>query len=123
MTGAASHVDLLAIARRVRAAVERDDTDGLHAELGRLRVALMDHVHAERHQLDALPRSAATVALEGQRHLLRLVTHVLFAPADQEGADCNCVVRAAGTELALRRQAKLEATLLRRHQNARTAGT
>ena len=121
MTGDTSHPDLLTIAGRVRGAVEGDDTDRLHAELSRLRAALMDHIHAERRQLDALPRSAATVALEGQRRLLRLVTDVLFAPADQEGADCNCLVRAAEIELALRRQAKLETTLLRRHPNARTA--
>lgn len=124
MTGEASHLDLLAIARRARAAVERDDSDVLHAALSRLRTALMDHVHSERHQLEALPPSSAAVALDGQRRLLSLVTDVLFTPADQAGDDeCNCLVRAAEIELSLRRQAKLEAALLRRHPPARGAAT
>lgn len=120
MSDAASHLDLLAIARRVRGAVEHDDTEGLHAELTRLRTAVMDHVHAERAQLDALPDSAAAVALNGQRRLLRLLTDALFDPADRgRGDDCNCLVRAAEIELAVRRQAKLEGALLRRHPHAR----
>jgi hemoglobin len=123
-TGAAGHLDLLAIARDVRDAVERDDTDALHAELTRLRAAVMDHVHAERPQLDALTGSAAVVVVDGQQRLLRLLTEVLFTPTDQDGADdCNCLVRAAEIDLALRRQAKLEGALLRRHVHARTSGT
>lgn len=124
MSRTSGHLDLLAIARCVRDAVERDDTEGLHAHLTRLRTAVMDHVDAERAQLDALPDPAAAVALDGQRRLLRLLTDVLFAPADRDGRDdCNCVVRAAEIELAVRRQAKLEAALLRRHPHARRAGT
>lgn len=121
MSDAASHLDLLAIARRVRGAVEHDDTEGLHAELTRLRTAVMGHVHAERAQLVALPDSAAAVALDGQRRLLRLLTDALFDPADRGGDDCNCVVRAAEIELTVRRQAKLEAVLLRRHPTAARA--
>jgi hypothetical protein len=81
------------------------------------------HVHAERVQLDALPDPAAAVAREGQRRLLRLLTDVLFTSDDRDGLDdCNCVVRGAEIELAVRRQAKLEAALLRRHPHARSAG-
>jgi hypothetical protein len=124
VSGAASHLDLLAMARSVRDAVERDDTQGLHAALTCLRTAVMGHVHIERAQLDALPDSAAAVALDGQRRLLRLLTDVLFTSDDRDGLDdCNCVVRAAEIELAVRRQAKLEAALLRRHPHARSAGT
>jgi hypothetical protein len=117
-----AHDDLLAIARRVRGAVQRDDADGLHSELSRLRTALMDHVQDERKQLDGLAPSAASVALDGQQRLLRLVTDVLLAPAGRGDDDCNCVVRAAEIELALRRQARLEATLLRSRPLAGGAG-
>lgn len=116
MTGAPDHPDLLAMARLVRGAVERDDTDGLHAELTRLRAAVMDHVRAERAQLDALPGSGAAIAIDGQRRLLRLLTDALSTPAGGHGGDDgNCLVRAARIEASLRRQARLEATLLRRH--------
>lgn len=119
MAGAASHLDLVGIARRVHAAVERDDTEGLHAELTRLRAAVLDHVHAERPELGALPDPAASIAFDGQQRLLRLLTDVLFAPAD--GDPCTCLVRAAEIDRALRRQARLEAALLRRHPHARLA--
>jgi hypothetical protein len=124
VSGAASHLDLLAMARCVRDAVERDDTAGLHAALTSLRTAVVGHVHAERVQLDALPDAAAAVALEGQQRLLRLLTDVLFTRGDGDGLDeCNCVVRAAEIELAVRRQAKLEAALLRGHPYASSTGT
>jgi hypothetical protein len=124
VSGAASHLDLLALAGCVRDAVERDDTESLHGALIRLRTALIGHVQAERPQLDALPDSAAAVALHGQRRLLRLLTDALFTPGDDDGVhDCNCVVRAAEIDLAVRRQAKLEAALLRRHPDARNAGS
>ena len=122
MSDAAGHLDLLAIARRARSAVEHDDTEGLHVELTRLRSAVMDHVRAERAQLEALPDSAAAVALNGQRRLLRLLAEALFEPANRGGGErCNCLVRAAEIELAVRHQAKLEAALLRRHPHAGTA--
>jgi len=116
MAGASRHLDLLEIARRVRAAVERDDTGGLHAELTRLRAAVLDHVHAERPELGALPDPAASIAFDGQQRLLRLLTDVLFSPADGVAGDaCNCLLRAAAIDLALRRQVRLEAALLRRY--------
>jgi hypothetical protein len=124
VNGTASHLDLLAMARDVRDAVERDDTAGLHAALSSLRTAIVGHVHAERAQLDALPDAASAVALEGQRRLLRLLTDVLVTCGDGDrGVEGNCVVRAAEIGLAVRRQARLEAALLRRHPHARRAGT
>ena len=124
MSGTSGHLDLLAIARCVRDSVERDHTEDLHAALTRLRTAVMGHVHAESTHLDALPGYSAAVALQGQRRLLRLLTDVLFAPDDSAGLDdCNCVVRAAEIELAVRRQVRLEVVLLRRHPQARSSGT
>jgi len=117
-----SHLDLLAIAARLRSAVERDDTEGFHAELIRLRASVMEHVHAEHALLDSLPGSTAAVVIDGQRRLLRLLSDVVFTPADPDGDhDCNCILRAAAIDLSLRRQAKLETTLLQRHPHARQA--
>ncbi|HEY8523711.1 MAG TPA: hypothetical protein VIL48_02025, partial [Acidimicrobiales bacterium] len=55
MSVAAPDVDLRAAARRLRAAVDRDDVDGLHAELTRLRTAVMEQVHAARPSADPPP--------------------------------------------------------------------
>jgi hypothetical protein len=111
----ASHLDLLAIARQIRQAAATDDRERLHAELARLRAALVHHIHAEDGQFDALSRAAADMARDGQRRLLRLLSGMLFGTADGADGDCNCLVRAAEIELTLGRQAILEATLLRRH--------
>jgi hypothetical protein len=114
-----SHLDLLAIARRVRDAVERDELDELHAELTRLRTALMDHLHAEQLQLDALSGPAEIIVIDGHRRLLELLGEVLFSSTGQDADEgCNCLVRAAEIEVGLRRQARLEDTLLRRHRTA-----
>lgn len=124
MSDAASHLDLLAMARCVRDAVRHDDAEGLYVALTHLRTAVIGHVHAERAQLDALPDLAAAVALRGQRRLLRLITDALFTRDDRDGPeDCNCVLRAAEIDLAMRRQTRLEAALLRHHPLARRAGT
>lgn len=125
MTGAVSHVDLLAVARRVRCAAERDDIEALHAELTRLRTAVMDHVRAERERLDELPGSAGTVVADGHERLLRLLSEVLFTPAaaDADDGGCNCIVRSAEIELSIRRQAQLEDALLRRHPRPGSTGT
>lgn len=114
MTASPSHLDLMAIARQVRRAVERDDADELHARLSRLRTELMDHVRAERPELDDLPGATAAVALDGQQRLLRILTETLFTPTGHNDPDaCTCIVRAAEIELALHRQIELETSLLR----------
>lgn len=109
----ASHLDLIVIAGRVRRAAEHDDVDELHAELDRLRTALVDHLDGERKLVAELSGATAAIALDGQRRLLRLVTEALADQADP--AACTCIVRSAEIELALRRQADLESTLLRAH--------
>lgn len=112
MTDRVSHLDLIAIARDVRHAAKGDDTRRLHTALLRLRAALLEHVADEQKDLAALSDSTALVAGDGQRRLLRLITDVLFNGRDAN-ADCNCAVRAVEIDLALRRQARLEATLSR----------
>jgi hypothetical protein len=116
VNGAASHLDLLSMARDVRHAAEDDDTERLHAELARLRSALLNHMHAEGEHVGALPASARRVITDGHRRLLRLLDEVLFGPEDGGEDGCTCLVRAAEIQLSLRRQAQLEATLLRRHR-------
>jgi hypothetical protein len=117
VSGAASHLDLLSMARGLRDAVEHDDTERLHAELARLRTAVVDHVHVEQAQLDSLPGSARAVVVDGHQRLLRLLDEVLFGPDDGGEDGCTCLVRAAEIQLSLRRQAQLEAALQRRHRS------
>lgn len=113
---APSHLDLLAIATDVRAAVQRDDTESLHAGLTKLRSALMDHARAERSTIEALPAAVRSLAFEGQRRLLRLLTDILFSPAGPDDTErCDCAVKAVQIDIALRRQAELETMLLRRY--------
>jgi hypothetical protein len=114
VTAPPSHLDLLSIARDVRRAAIGDDTTKLHAELTRLRDALVQHLQAEQDDVDALPGTAAVVAHDGQRRLLRLLNDALAGLSD-DGASCNCLVRTAQIEATLLRQARFEASLLRRH--------
>jgi hypothetical protein len=114
VTAPPSHLDLLSIARHVRRAAVREDTTTLHAELTRLRDALVQHLLAEQDEVDSLPGTTAVVAHHGQRRLLRLLNDVLVGLSD-DAASCNCLVRTAQIEAALLRQARLEARLLRRH--------
>jgi hypothetical protein len=114
VTPAPSHLELLAVARAVRRAAVVDDTDRLHTELSRLRTNLVRHVHAERDMVSNLPAPAARVVGDGQRRLLRLLDELLFASDDDAVAGCTCLVRAAEVELALRRQARLEAKISQR---------
>ena len=107
-----SHLDLLALARRVRDAAVHGGADALHRELSQLHAALVQHVHAEADRFDGLSGATADVARNGQRRLLRLLSDVLFSEADTSDTErCNCLVRAAEIELALRRQAKVERVL------------
>jgi hypothetical protein len=64
--------------------------------------------------------ATGSIITEGQRRLLRLVDEVVFEALRDEPT-CTCLVRAAEIELALRRQARLEATL-RRHPEYRCNG-
>jgi hypothetical protein len=120
MTTAPSHHDLLAIARAVRGAAIRDDIEHMHIQLARLRTALVHHLQAEGARLATAPGSAATVARDGQQRLLRLVDEVVSGTGDDAG--CNCLVRAAELEVALRRQAMLEVAVLDQRPLAGSGG-
>jgi hypothetical protein len=62
----------------------------------------------------------STLVTDGQHRLLRLVNELLFGPrATPE--QCNCVLRAAEVDVALRRQAQLEAVV--RGRQTRHFGT
>jgi hypothetical protein len=114
VTAAPSHRELLSITAAARRAAVSGNRALVHAELARLRAALIRHLDAEEADLDALPGTAAIVAHDGQRRLLRLIDDIDGGvDCDQDG--CNCLVRAAGIDVALRRQARLEANLLLRH--------
>ena len=110
----ASHLDLLRIASSVRRRSVLGDTEGLHAELARLRTELVLHLHAEQDQLARVRGASGTVAREGQRRLVALLDELL-TDSSGDGADCNCLLRAAEIEVALGRQARLEQAVLGRH--------
>lgn len=112
-SGDLSHIDLLGIARAVQHAVIEDDTDEVHALLCRLRADLVTHLHAERQRLLSGQGSLDRVVLDGQRRLMTLLEDVIAGMGDGPG-ECNCLVRAAEIEIALRRQARLEATVFDR---------
>ncbi len=107
-----SHLDLLAIARDLRRAATDRDVGGVHAVLTRLRAALVEHAAAETTELAELPESTGGLARDGQRRLIRLIDDVLFDSVDGS-SECNCIVRAVEIDLAVRRQARLEATIRR----------
>jgi hypothetical protein len=117
VTAPPSHRDLLSITAAVRRAAVSGDTALVHAELDRFRVALTRHLAAERDEIDALPGTAAVVARDGQRRLLHLLDDIVEGRSCEHGG-CNCLVRTARIEVALRRQARLEANLLWRHADS-----
>jgi len=106
-----SHLDLLDVAREVRRAAVADDLTGVHRELSRLRTDLVSHLHAERDRLGSLAGATPVVVADGHRRLLRLLDDLLFRSGG-DTSECSCIVRSAELEVALRRQAKLEAVLL-----------
>ena len=110
----ALHLDLLATARAVRRAAEEDDLDRVHTQLCRLRSDLVAHLHEEQAEVGRLPGASPDVVTEGQQRLRRLVDDLLFASTEANDG-CTCLLRTAELEHALRRQARLEATLLARH--------
>jgi hypothetical protein len=109
-----SHVDLGELARGLRRAAVRDDTDSVHGSLCRLRNALVDHLHAEEAAFGRLPVASAAIVLAGQRRLLDLLDELLLEAVDDE-VMCGCLVAAAEVDAALQRQARLEEALLRHH--------
>lgn len=106
-----THVDLLAMAHAVRRAVVDDDTETMHVLWCQLRADLATHVRSERERLPE-HGSLGVMVVDGQRRLLELLDEVMLGMG--RDPDCNCLVRAAEVEVALRRQARLEATILDR---------
>ena len=114
---APTHLDLLAAAAAVREAAAADDVDRLHTELTRLRNDFVRHLHGEDDGVSRLPGAVPEVVRHGHQRLLRLLDDLLFAAGvDAEG--CACLVRSADLEQRLRRQARLEATLLTDHESS-----
>jgi hypothetical protein len=110
----ASHLDLLATARSLRRAAATDEPNRLRQELGRLRTDLIDQLRDEEEDIARLPGATQAVVRHGQQRLLRMIDD-LVATTGEADPDCACVVRCAGIEAALHRQARLEAGLLARH--------
>lgn len=108
-----AHAALLATARQLRQAVIDDDTEQVHRLLCRLRAELAPHVVSEHDRLPLERGSLSAIVVHGQRRLLKLVDEALLG--DGEGDGCNCLVRAVEIEIALRRQIRLEATVLEPH--------
>lgn len=112
-----SHLDLLVVAHSVRAAVIDDDSEQVHTLLCRLRADLVSHLRDERPRLSEARGSVRAVTTDGQQRLLELIDEVMLG-LDDDPTGCNCLVRAVEIEIALRRQARLEATLLAHHPYA-----
>jgi hypothetical protein len=107
-----SQLDLVASAHALRAAAVADDVDGVHSELASLRTALLEHLQHRAEDLTSLSEPVRLVVVDGQRRVLALLNDLLLGPrADEDG--CCCLLRAAEVELAVRRQARLEASVLR----------
>ena len=107
-----SHGDLVAIAHALRESAIVGDTERLHADLARLRTALVYHLRDEQERMPDEPAATGEVVSDGQRRLLRLVDDAVFE-ALRDQSTCTCLVRAAEIDLAVRRQARLEATVFR----------
>ncbi len=114
-----SHADLLRIASHLRAAVAADDDGRVHSELCCLRNALMDHLQHERDRLPSDADVVSSLVIHGQQHLLVLVNELLVGARDMAD-ECNCVLRAAEVDLAVRRQARLEEVLQTRSRRGAT---
>lgn len=106
--GPPSHLDLVVAARWLRRTAAGGDLDAVHAELRRLRVALADHLRAERESVANLTGWQGQAARDGQQRLLQALDELV---SDTEAVDpsCTCIVRTAEIEALLRRQSRLEA--------------
>lgn len=113
-----SHLDLLDRASALEQAAMADDLDSAHAELCRLRNALVDHLHTESGTLDRLGPAAAEVVRAGQERLLSSINALMDRSASEEPS-CACVPRSLEVTRALARQARLEAQMLLDHQQRR----
>lgn len=105
-----SRRELLALARSLRDDVRDDDPESVHRHLASLRSGLVEHVRLEREAGPAVDHDpVGFVVRNGQERLLALVDEVLAeSSAETDALGCNCMVRSAEIEIALRRQDRLE---------------
>jgi hypothetical protein len=118
-----SHVALLATSRELLYAIVGDDAEVLASVVSRLRVGLAAHIDAEDPLIDALPMRAQTAVRRGQQMLLVQLDDLSadLATVEDSGTGRR-LSRAAALHLALRRQAVLEALVLRRQRRRRGIG-
>ena len=93
----------------VRAATINDDAAALHDALVELRAALAAPSTDDTVATSGTP---AAVAETGRRRILDQLD-ALLSRVGTDHHDCTCVVRAVELDLALRRQAKLDAVARR----------
>lgn len=105
-----SHVDLLAMSQAMRRAVLDDDTEQIHVLLCRLRTDLVNHLRVERGRPSAASDAVRVVIHDGHQRLLEQLDDAML-DMERDDTGCNCLVRSVQIEVALRRQAMLEATV------------
>lgn len=98
-----THDDLLTLARKVETAAADRDSDRLESATRTLHEALIEHLGAERVDLDRLPPPQTRLLTGGQRRLLDELAEVA-AQAHTPGP-CRCAGRAADLEARLYLQA------------------
>lgn len=111
---ASPHTHLLAAAGAIVRAAAAADERRLHAEVQRLHADLAEHVEAEREVMSRLPGAAPALVREGTDRLLQLIEDLREAISVPAGGR-SCVARTVELDRRLRRQFRLEATLLARH--------
>jgi hypothetical protein len=100
-TSSLGHEALLTLTRKLEGAVSDGDSDRVPAEARRLFDALLDHIRAERVELDLLEPAKASELLRGQQ---RLVDHLVLLAVEVHDLDlsrCHRVVQQLMAELAL----------------------
>jgi hypothetical protein len=110
-TLAPSHVDLVAMSAAVRQSALDGDRDGLLRALGSLRDVVTEHLLAEAPDFEALPDARRALVEQGHVRLLTLLEDLIAAAVN--GADINPLFDTTELDVAVRRQARLEETLLR----------
>jgi hypothetical protein len=109
-----SYLDVLALAGDIRRQASANDLDAVEVDLVELDAALRSLDLPEDDRPNRYPGATAAVARGGRRRIRRIVDALLEASGNRDGA--TCVLQATRLELALRRQLRFEATVLR-HRN------
>jgi hypothetical protein len=86
------HEALLTLARKAEAAIRDDDHDRLATAVQRLSDALVDHVGAERPQLEDLPAGESALLEHGQERVLELLAQLSrIVGSSPAFGSCHCV--------------------------------